>query len=499
MEAPTREKVISRFLQTAVFEPISPVPLAVFRLVFSVILILEVLQLISRGDLLYLENPLQEVVPSEIVILLGMWVVALVGLAVGFLTRMAACVNYLCTVILLQPTALFEYHADLIYIAGSLLLAILPVGRSLSLDSVLLKKIWHRDLSRQPSPRIFNNATIYLLLGLVYFDSTFFKLTSEFWRGGLGLWLPASIPGMTTSNWNYMLNWELCVKFAGCLTVIFEALFLFIYWIPVTRLYLSGIGLALHLGITILFPIPLFGAIGMAVYILLLPDPTVNRVLSRLWSFGTTKKTNANASTTDNQILLKKDIVLAYSLVSLLVLITAAQISLIANVPLINSNGYYWLNRTLGIQRHHVFGDIHFNEKKRELALVYHDRSGREQWIPWITKDGYAGSEATGRFWVFWLRTSVPGAPLQQVWCAKAAESWAKREGIALHEGFVIVKVRRPDTRREWERDRYLKNLAIPWRDVMKLTWNDGQRQFNRIGLRRDEDATPPAKSGTGP
>jgi len=486
MEQSNRPTWVNRILQTAIYEPISPVPLALFRIAFGLVLLMEVLQFINRRDLVFLESPLRDTLPNQILIALGVWTTSIVCLTLGFLTRLTTLVSYVCTVIFFASDSVFEYHADMGYLPGGLLLAFLPVHRTLSIDAVLSKKIWGVDLSSQPIPRIFNNAVIYFLLAIVYFDSIFYKLTSTFWCGGLGLWLPASVPGMTVLNWNVLLNQEWLVKCAGYLTLVFEVVFLFLYWVPAARIYLFIIGLVLHLGIAIVFPIPLFGLSAMIVYLLLFPDPVLNRLISVFSRFAGTKRKSVpeRASPEASTQFLRRDIVLSRFVIVLLIFQATVQASLIAQFPLLPPGAYYWLNRTLAIQRHHVFGDIHFNSTTRETALVYYDKEGREEWLPWVNKEGFVGPDASGRFWVYLLRMSIPGAGKQHVWCARAAESWARQTGRSLEEGYIIVKRRRPNLDRQWERDRLLKNCKIPWSNLIKITWIDGKRHFARIKSR---------------
>lgn len=478
-----RQNLLAKITRNAIYEPISPVPLALFRIAFSMILLAEVFEFFSRSDLIYLESPLESTVSPKLLIAIGVWAASVAFLMLGMLTRVVAWINYLFVVAFLSPTSVFEYHADLLYVPGSLLVALLPVNRTWSIDSIIIKKIWRIDLSRRKIPRCFNNVTIYLLLGLVYFDSTFFKMASEFWCRGLGLWFPASFPGMTTCNWNLLLNQEWFVKSAGYITLVFEAVFVFLFWVPRIRAYLFLIGVVLHVGIAIVFPIPLFGLAAIAVYILFFPDHTLARCVSFVPVFrgcGYNSKGSTPMEAGDVGFL-KSDKILCNCLVALAVVVTVVQISLIARVPVCSNSVYLFLNKSLGVQRHHVFGEIHFPDSRRELALVYYDNAGSSHWIPWLTEDGYADSECYGRFWVLWLRISASAPEKQQEWCAKVAESWAKRVGVSLYDGFVIVKSRRSELRRDWERDRYEMNRKMPWNDRIKITWSRGDRHFEPI------------------
>ena len=97
------------------------------------------------------------------------------------------------------------------------------------------------------------------------------KLTSPLWLKGLGIWVPASLPFATHANTSALLNNEMLVKFMGYLSIVFEFLFLFLFPFRRYRAILMVIGIGLHLGILLEFPISLF-AIGFgSLYLLMVP------------------------------------------------------------------------------------------------------------------------------------------------------------------------------------------------------------------------------------
>ncbi|MDM1521666.1 hypothetical protein, partial [Myroides odoratimimus] len=127
---------------------------------------------------------------------------------------------------------------------------------------------------------------IPILVGVafVYFDSIFFKFSSEFWMKGLGMWLPTSVPPIILNDLQFLLNQEYLMYFLGYLTLVFEAIFLFTFFRKRWRVPLLIIGIGLHVGILICYPIPWF-ALGMcSLYLLMVPISW--------WAlfFGTNKK-----------------------------------------------------------------------------------------------------------------------------------------------------------------------------------------------------------------
>ncbi len=105
----------------------------------------------------------------------------------------------------------------------------------------------------------------------MYFDSVFFKLASPMWREGLGSWLPSSLPMITHVNTSVLLNCEYLIKLVGWITIVFEALFLFLFFKKKWRILTFILGMILHLGILLQFPIPWFALTVCSVYLLLVP------------------------------------------------------------------------------------------------------------------------------------------------------------------------------------------------------------------------------------
>src|SRR6478736_7745025 len=100
---------------------------------------------------------------------------------------------------------------------------------------------------------------------------------------GIGMWLPASMAFMTYSSWPVLLNAKWLMLSLGYLTFAFEAFFAFLFFRKSWRIPLVLIGIGLHLGIAIIFPIPWFGLGVVAIYLLLVPLflwRTIHNVLS---------------------------------------------------------------------------------------------------------------------------------------------------------------------------------------------------------------------------
>jgi hypothetical protein len=459
----------------AVYEPISSRPLAAFRIAFAAILMIELMHIIYKRDLFFLEFPLKEHIPAIVDANLCAFGIALICLAVGLLTPVAAVVTYLYIVHFFpcNTQAIFCYHADMIYVCVAFLSIFLPLNRSWSVDNVLLRAFFNIDLSQHAIPRIYNNALILFGIGFMYLDSCVYKLQSPFWLDGLGFWVPASFPSFTMFDWNVVLNQEWLVKIAGYLVLILELGFVFLFWIPRMRPYLFTIGLILHVGIAVTFPIPLFGLIMVALFLGFFPDPALNCLVP---AFAAVPRLP----------ILQFDQRMSKFVLYLMAALVFLQFNVTANCLIFDNSVYAWLQDYVGITRHSVFGQWQFTTMKHDVALVYVDKTGKEEWIPCVTKDGFTGSEVYGRFWSFWWLTSLPDRPgHKQLW-ARVAEAWAKRTGHDLSNGYVLVKTKPLLTKLQWERDRFEQQRNIPWQDDYKITWISGERQFQPLGCKAE-------------
>lgn len=249
--------------------------LAIFRILYGSVLFLEINFHFYFRTLIY--DLIPGIAPHEIdtTFPLLFWMVAALCIVFGLFTRLATIVSYLFTMTLLAPLIDYEYHMNWAWVAGNFLLMFVPLGRRYSLDQLLVRLRYSNAQHHYKLPRTVSQLAYYapvaVLLGFVYFNSTLYKVVNQNWLDGLGLWKYSSIPTLVIANHSWMLNQELLVKFLGYLTMVFEITLIFLIWFKRLRPYLLFIGLGLHFGIFLEFPIPLFGFGYCAIYMLLVP------------------------------------------------------------------------------------------------------------------------------------------------------------------------------------------------------------------------------------
>ncbi len=257
--------------------------LAIFRIGFSLVLWCEVLQMYYFRHLIFDNLPFLVPYELDLSYALWAWLAVIPFITLGLFTRAATVVNYAFSLVFFATISSFEYHMFYSFMGLNFLLMFLPVQNRLSLDN--LRSRWSH-LSNEVDPEGFrvskfaNTWPLFLGIALVYSDSIFYKLSSPIWRSGLGMWYPASLPQLTHAHIEFLLNQKWLMFPMGYLTLVFELVFIFIFWFRWARLPLYVIGIGLHVGILICFPIPWFALGVVALYSLLLPSKIWPKILA---------------------------------------------------------------------------------------------------------------------------------------------------------------------------------------------------------------------------
>ncbi|MDP2385472.1 MAG: DCC1-like thiol-disulfide oxidoreductase family protein [Bacteroidota bacterium] len=262
-------------LQKIINNKVSSKGLGIFRILYGLVLLREVLRLREFRELIFDKVPFFEASEISFVYIFYVWIVTVALLIVGYKTRFVAILNYIIGLFLIGTIDTYEYHMFYAYMGINFIMIFTPVSESYSLDN-LLYRINNSSVRKlnQPTEKV-SEFYYYLLLfygiAIVYFDSIFYKLASPLWKDGLGMWLPASMPFVVNVNASWLLNQEMLMKFLGYLTIVFEFVYIFFFWNKYFKWPLLLIGIGLHIGIWILFPIPQFAQAVTGLYFLMLP------------------------------------------------------------------------------------------------------------------------------------------------------------------------------------------------------------------------------------
>lgn len=253
--------------------------LALFRIGFALVALQEIVFLFYFRHLIFDPVPYLDRASPVLHVLLLVWMAVAVCLALGWHTRRAAFVNYLFWVTFVIFTPMwqdFDGGFDQLMTGSSLLLIFLPAERALSLDN--LRWSWRysapglRYHPLREVSRLAYTLPLALTLGLVYFDSGLHKLSAEFWRNGMGSWLPPTMPYYQSPlDMSWLLNLEWVEMAIGYAVIVFQFAFLPLFWFRAFRVPLLLLGASFHIGIILSLNVYPFGFAMLVHYLLLVP------------------------------------------------------------------------------------------------------------------------------------------------------------------------------------------------------------------------------------
>lgn len=253
--------------------------LGIFRILFGLVTLQEIIFLLYFRDLIFDPIPFIEMASPVVHLFLVFWAVVAACLTIGYRTRLAAVANYLFWLIFVGFTPMwedFDGGFDQFMVGSSFLLMFQPSQRALSLDNLRLKLKYSMPghLYQPPNrvPVLSYYLPLAILLGLLYLDAGIHKLSAEFWRNGLGAWLPPTMPYyMSGIDMSWLLNQRIAEMAIGYTLIVFQFIFLPLFWFRRFRVPFLLIGAAFHGGIVLSLNIYPFG-FGMLVhYALLVP------------------------------------------------------------------------------------------------------------------------------------------------------------------------------------------------------------------------------------
>lgn len=477
-------------------QPRSAVGLGMFRIVYALTLLGEVAQLCSLRHLVFDEAPYQSAGGFFTIPVFAAWMSCIICLVIGLHTRTAAVGNYLMTLATFSTFDYWEYHVDYIYTGVNGFLILVPAGRSLSVDAWVARRRAARRGQPPPTefvPRVHYDALILVGIALVYFDSVFYKLASPMWTSGLGLWRPASLPHNTHWNVGRLLDIKPLMLALSHITLAFETVFVFVMWWDRLRPWLFTIGVGLHLGIVVMFPIPWFGFAVFALYLLLVPDAWWARVVPRA-------NEHCLGDDDSDRSFRRWDALAVPMVMSLAIVVSASQLVMTSASDLARQlsarYGGEQLRQTVeqlavrihkpvrvlfGVTRHPVFMDFHFDGYDSFYTLAFVNRDGSLTWLPMAERSGQGRLGWSGRLWVnYTWRVSNPQP--DPVTMSRGYEHltawWLGRQGLEL-DGATFVVLRRPCDRCDgWTAGYYQRQLRHAWQPVGRAAWRGGDFKF---------------------
>lgn len=136
-----------------------------------------------------------------------------------------------------------------------------------------------------------------------------------------------------------------------------------------------------------------------------------------------------------------------------------------------------------GITYHGVFMDYHFSEYNHLISVVYKDKnSNLEVWLPIMDKDGTPGDYIFGANWVKWS-FRVNHNKINQSNMEKGIRDftafWAEKNNVDLNDAEFIIKLKKVETPKGWEKDFLKRQMDQPWTDIGIASWKDNKYYVN--------------------
>lgn len=274
-------KISSLFQQQA---PVTGIGL--FRLLFGLITLQEVLFLIYFNHLIFDPVPYMDVEFPMIVFFLWLWAAVAFCLTIGYRCQAVSIANYAFWLVFVNFTPMqrdFDGGFDLFMIGANFFLIFMPMDKAFAIDG-LRKKLATPFVhySQYPASQVSRLAyylPVIVCLGFLYFDSAIHKMFAEHWRNGLGAWLPSSMPYYISAlDLSWLLDIEPLQKLIGYTIIAFQFSFLPLFHFRLLRPLYFLIGMGLHLGITLSFNIYPFGMGMLIFYTLMMPFSWYKRI-----------------------------------------------------------------------------------------------------------------------------------------------------------------------------------------------------------------------------
>lgn len=250
-----------------------------FRLLFGLITLQEILFLIYFNHLIFDPIPFMDVEFPMITFFLWLWAAIAFCLTIGYRCQTSSIANYVFWLVFVNFTPMqrdFDGGFDLFMIGANFFLIFMPIDKAFAIDNLRKKLaapfVHYSEYPVAQVSRLVYYLPVIVCLGFLYFDSAIHKMFAEHWRNGLGAWLPSSMPYYVSAlDMSWLLNIEPLQKLIGYTIIVFQFSFLPLFHFRLLRPLYFLIGVGLHLGITLSFNIYPFGMGMLIFYTLMVP------------------------------------------------------------------------------------------------------------------------------------------------------------------------------------------------------------------------------------
>ena len=283
------------------FQPISSIPLGMFRLVFGLLVLAYGLLLLperfiwfsNRGVLSLADSIAYNGVNAWSIHLdllafrgadhwltafFAVFLLAGLFLTLGLWTRTSAVIVYLCINTLHNRNGAIHNSGDTVMIVFSAYLVLSSAGAACSLD-----RLWRifkgRENDEPPHTAPWAQRLMQLQVAIIYLGASLSKVGGEKWVNGTAAYYPLHLPESARfPTPGSDLLWVINLVTWGTITM--ELALATLIWVPRLRLYVILGGVLLHLGIEYSLNIPLFSFMMIASYMTFLTAADYTKFLA---------------------------------------------------------------------------------------------------------------------------------------------------------------------------------------------------------------------------
>jgi uncharacterized membrane protein YphA (DoxX/SURF4 family) len=283
------------------FEPESPLPIAVYRIVLGLVVLFchalllpetmdwfghrgivspeTALKLSGGGGL----NLLRILPPTDASVwfVLAVSCAAAISVTIGFFTRASTVVLFLTLISLHHRNTLILMSADSFLRIATFYLIFSQAGAALSVDRWRrARRGFDQGPPRPAAPWAMR--LIQLQLSFLYLHAFVWKAMGTMWLDGTALYYTARLPEFWRFPVPYMLEHMWTIQWSTWLTLVVEFALGTLVWIKELRYPVLLAGVLLHAGIEYSMNIPLFGMVMVSAYITFIEPAHLERCVNWL-------------------------------------------------------------------------------------------------------------------------------------------------------------------------------------------------------------------------
>ena len=270
------------------FEPQSPAPICMFRILLAAIVFLSSLTwapdlftwfgydgIVSVETMRQYEEfnrlSLLDWLPPDNRFVLSLYVLLLLSalsLMVGFKSRLSALILFICLASFHHRNLLIFHSGDTLMRVCLFLLLFGPIDRMYAIDS-------RGKAQAQASPWVQN--LLRFQIAIVYAHSFFSKMEGSTWWDGTAIYYALHMEDFYRFPVPLLFDNIMTVKLATWSTLVIELALWTLIWIRGLRYYVLAAGVILHLGIDWSMNLPFFEDLMIASYVLFLKPEDIER------------------------------------------------------------------------------------------------------------------------------------------------------------------------------------------------------------------------------